>query len=162
MLFPCEQKWNENTLVSSKILTCFIDTNIFLRYFIPEDAASHKECKQFLKQVAEGEIRAFTNMLVVSEIYFVAKTKYKLSKSKCLHMLRGIRAYKGLSLLDSYNYMQALSTFEQYPIKFVDSFIASFQPIADGDMAVISYDKDFDKIPGVIRKTPTARQTQEM
>lgn len=140
--------------MSSKIPTCFIDTNIFLRYFIKEDATLYEECEQFLKQVAEGKIRAFTNMLVVSEIYFVTMTQYNLGKADCLNLLRGIRGYKGLSLFESYNYMHALNIFEKYPIKFVDSCIASFQPIADGDMPVISYDKDFDKITGVKRKTP--------
>jgi len=134
----------------------FIDTNIFLRYYIREDKQTYLDCQKFLKKVSQGSIRAFINTLVISEVYFVAKTQYDISKSDCLMLLRNIRGYKGLTLLDSYNYSKALDIFEVNNVKFTDSFIASFQPIVDGQMPIVSYDKDFDKIPGVKRVEPSA------
>lgn len=133
----------------------FIDTNIFLRYYAKEDEETYQACRQLLQHVAVKKLQAVTSTVVLSELYFVCKTFYKMDKTDCLTILRNLQSYKGLGLLDTYDFSATLDLFEQYKVKFVDSLIASLKPIGDGKMAVISYDKDFDKIAGVIRLEPS-------
>lgn len=131
----------------------FIDTNIFLRPIVKDDFRKVQECEKILEKVKEGEIIAFTSNIVLAELMWVCNSFYKIKKQEIVKILKGISNFKNLKIIDNFNSKVAIKLYEKHSIKFIDALIASNPDILDKTMAIISYDKDFDKI-NIIRKEP--------
>ena len=131
----------------AKAKTYFIDTNIFLQVLIKEDVQSFQECLRILRLVRENQILAVTSSLVLAEIGWTLKSFYETPKDKIAEMIESIVNLRGLKIVDDFDPSLALEFFRQYNVKLIDAFIASLKPIADKKWIVVSYDKDFQKLP---------------
>ena len=134
---------------------CFIDTNIFLRTLIREDERTHRECVAFLNAVRSGRVRACTSSLVIAEIVWTLKSFYKLHKVAVLEAVQGIAQLRHLRIEAQERVDVALELYATYNVKFIDALIASAEDVQNGVVYVVSYDKEFDRIPGVVRKEPS-------
>jgi len=135
-------------------MSYFIDTNIFLRILVKEDKKTFKECYHFLKSVDAKKIKAITSSLVLAEIDWVLESFYKFKKAEVIKCLKSILKLKGLKMIDNIDISSAVEFYRKYNVKFIDALIASNPEIYRGNIILISYDKDFDKIEGLVRKTP--------
>ncbi len=131
----------------------FIDTNIFLRALTKDSHKQYQHCVQLLEVVREGKIKAYTANIVLAESSWTLLSFYKFPKKKVVQALKATANLKNLRIVDSYNLVYALNLYENNNVKFIDSLIASLEPVKEQNMAVVSYDKDFDKL-GVERKEP--------
>ena len=132
----------------------YIDTNIFLRVIIKdENEKQFEESKKLLELIRSGYIRGRISSLILAEVNWVLASFYNLSKEEILPYLKGILNLKNLSFEEKINPSNALELWEEYPVKFVDCLIVSNRGFREG-MIIISYDRDFDKIKGIIRKEP--------
>ena len=133
----------------------FIDTNIFLRTIVQDKNRKQiEEAKVFLELVRSEDIRAVTSNLVLAEVNWVLSSTYGLSKRAIIPYLAGIVSLKNLRFDDTCNPAQALRLWSIYSIKFVDCLLVSHSRLLQGEMIMVSYDKEFDRIEGVIRKEP--------
>jgi len=131
----------------------FIDSNIFLRVFIKEKEKIFEDCYNFLKLVRQKKVKGFTSSLVLAEIDWILEKLYKLKKEEAVEKLESILRLKGLKITEQHNISLALPLYKKYNIKFIDALIASNPKILKKQMAVVSYDQDFDKLK-IIRKEP--------
>ena len=129
-----------------------IDTNIFIRFLVKDDARMFRECSELIDEIQHEHILAYTPIPVLAEVQWVLKSFYKFEKSEVVKALKSIIAFSQ-EPPDVPAAGTALSLYEQHSVKFIDALIASHPRIQDGSMAVISYDKDFDKL-GVSRLEP--------
>ena len=136
-----------------KEFNCFIDTNIFLRTLINDNEKLFNECVGFLELVKNGEIKAQTSCLVLSEVSWTLSGFYNSGKDKVIESLYSIINLKNLKFNEKFNSSFGVQIYEQNNIKLTDAFIASHPKIQSKEMIVVSYDKDFDKL-SVIRKEP--------
>lgn len=132
----------------------FLDTNIFIRVLELENQKIFDECSGLLKLVKDSKIKAVTSGEVLSEIVWVLGSSYNESKSKIIKSLKGIVGLNGLKIVDEFDLEYAIRKYEEKNVKFIDSLIASNPKIQSKKMAIISYDKDFDKL-GVKRLEPS-------
>lgn len=132
----------------------FIDTNVFLRVVVKDDAKKAADCERLIERIREGVLRAYTSRLVLAEMVWTCLSLYKLKKREVVPLIRGLASIHHLSFKDEYDTLRACALWEEYPVKFIDALIASDQSIAAGEMAIVSYDTDFDKI-GVKRVEPS-------
>ena len=130
-----------------------IDTNIFLRGLIKEDLSTFKDSINFLKKVKENKVKAVTTHLILAELAWTLSSFYKVPKKEVILSIKSIINLRGVDLIDSYDINLAISIYEKLNVKFIDSMIASIRKIQNKEWAIISYDKDFDKI-GVTRCEP--------
>ncbi len=133
----------------------FLDTNIFLRLLVKEDEQTFGECRLLLQMVKDNQIEAATSSLVLAEIGWTLKSFYKLPKKKIVAMLRSIIHLRGLKMVDDYEPALALRFFLRFNIKLIDAFIAAIEPVAEKKWVVVSYDRDFRKLP-ILSQTPAA------
>jgi len=61
---------------------------------------------------------------------------------------------RNLVIIDKTDPIEAVEIYSKISLKFIDAMIASYPLIRTGKMHIISYDKEFDKIPGVKRLEP--------
>jgi len=130
----------------------FIDTNIFLRTLYKEYPQKFLECTNLFKSIRENKIDAATGTICLTEVAYTLKTYYKFRKEKIIEGIRSIININGLKIIDNYNQELALDIFEKYSVKFTDALIASSEDIYSRKMTVVSYDRDFDKLPILYRE----------
>lgn len=131
----------------------FIDANIFLRFFAPSKEKFAEESEKVLQAVKDGDIKAYTSSLVLSEVVWTLKSYYDADKTKVIKVAEAINSMKGLKFTEDFDRILALDLYSNNKIKFIDSLIASIDDVQEEDTKVLSYDKDFDKI-GVERVEP--------
>ncbi len=124
----------------------FVDTNIFLRPIVRDVPHQAADCLKFLEKISKGELKAFTGSLVLAELTWTLLKFYDYSRSEIAEILKGLAAAENLKIIDRYNANEAIQSYSAYNIKFIDCLIASHPQIANGQMTIISYDKDFDKL----------------
>lgn len=124
----------------------FIDTNIFLRTLIKEDKNTFEACFRLLQNIKTNQIKGVTSSLNLSEVVWTLNSYYNFPKNEVVKALKSIINLRGLTIIDKYQPDLAVSLFETKGIKFIDAMIASNPDIYNKHWAVISYDKDFDKL----------------
>lgn len=131
----------------------FIDTNIFLRSLYKENTQTFLECTNFLKAVKENKVDACTGTVVLTEIVYTLRSYYRLDKEIIIKGLQSIVRLGSLKILDEYDHRLALQFFDKYSVKYIDALIASNKSIVSKKMTIVSYDRDFHKLP-VLWKEP--------
>lgn len=124
----------------------FIDSNIFLRVIIKDNPQKVKECENFFEKIRRGNIQAFTSNLILAEIAWTSLSFYKINREELVKILKGILDFKNLKIVDKFNSRLALEIYEKTSIKFIDALIASNPEIYQKKVAIVSYDRDFDKL----------------
>ena len=124
----------------------FIDTNIFLRAVVADDPSQITACHRLIEKIDSGEIRALTSDLVLAEIVWTCLKFYKLNKQRVVTLLAGLSSMRGLIFSNDSDLLQAIELYSNYKVKFIDAMIATHIFFANPNNAIISYDKDFDKL----------------
>ena len=131
-----------------------IDTNVFLRIFVKENEHMFQECREVLELVSHAIIAAYTNTIVLTEIQFVLTTIYRYPRERIKEALESVLSVPNIKITDDTNARSATDAYGKTTIKFADCLLASSKLIQEGKAAILSYDRDFDKL-GVKRIEPT-------
>ncbi|OGK19827.1 hypothetical protein A3D80_03910 [Candidatus Roizmanbacteria bacterium RIFCSPHIGHO2_02_FULL_40_13b] len=130
-----------------------IDTNIFLRILTRDNEKSFKECVELIEAIKSGIVDAITTTMVVAEVVWTLESFYRVNKSEVVTVVRDMVTTNGLKVIDGYGTIEALDLYNTNNIKFVDCLLASIPQVQKKEWAIISYDKEFDKLK-IIRKEP--------
>src|SRR3989344_9598798 len=98
----------------------FIDTNIFLRYFVKEEKQTFKDCLEFFDKIKNKEITAATSAIVLLEINYVLITFYKYPKDKACKIIASIINLQGLKFINDINQLTAIELYKEKNVKFAD------------------------------------------
>jgi len=129
-----------------------LDANIFLEILL--DQTRSLECEHFLKTVEAGTQQAILTDLTLDSILIVMESRGK-SPSELATFLSSIAAYRGLRLhwLSLSDRLHATEHMRRTHLDFEDSAIYEAGRRLHVD-AVVSFDKHFDKLPGLKRLEP--------
>lgn len=130
-----------------------MDTNIFLRILVREDDRIFKECQEFFSRVQNGNIAAYIPTIVVAEVSFVLSSHYKYKRQNIVKAIEGIGISSGIEIFDDLRLPQALELYKIHNVKFIDCLLASSARMENPNVAILSYDREFDKL-GVRRLEP--------
>lgn len=139
--------------VSKKEKAYFIDTNIFLRALINDNARKYTEVVAFLEAVKKGRYKACSSSVVLAEIIWTLLSYYKLSKTDVVKSIEGIVNLNGLTFIENQSSAGALDLYKTHNVKYIDCLIYSGLQKTEKDWVVVSYDTDFDKL-GAERMEP--------
>lgn len=123
----------------------YLDTNIFLRFLIADDAKTYESCQELFRLIETHRINAMTSSLVFAEIVWVLGSFYKFPRSKISDALTTL-ARSPILFDNRCDLSVAIELYASHPVKFVDALIASCPLLRQGRAALISYDKDFDRL----------------
>lgn len=136
-------------------MNCVIlDTNIIIRLITADDKIKQEKTALLFEKIKEGRITAFIHDVIFAEIVFVLVSKklYSLPKHKIQALLLPIVNLTNIKFNSKKKIKRALELFAQYDIDFEDALIAAH---AENEKTeIVSFDKDFKKIPSVISSEP--------
>lgn len=129
----------------------FIDTNLWVRFFIEDNQEQFNQTKELLARVAAGGLRAYTSTIVLLELQFVLQKLYHLSLEKTVEIFEIIRKTRNITIIEKTDLDSAIKFLKLYKIKFPDCLIASQLP---KNIALVSFDEELSKIKEITVKTP--------
>ena len=135
-------------------MTYVLDTNIFLRMFAKEDENDYKECLGLFNKIKSSKIDAVVAGITLTEINWVLRSYYKVSKNIATRNLETIVNSPGIKIIDLYDWTNAIKTYETTGIKLVDAVLATIPKVASHQWTIVSYDEDFKKLP-ILWKKPS-------
>lgn len=130
----------------------FLDTNIILRYLLADHPKQSPKAKKFLEKVERDEEKVITTALVIAEAVYVSEST-GAGRKKISEALLKIIGLPGLQLANKQNFAKVFALYQKKNIDFVDAYHAVFA-WQKGLKEIISFDKDFDKVAGLVRKEP--------
>ena len=136
-----------------------IDTNILLRAIVQDDQKKAKNCLELINEIATSKIKVAVCDLILAEFVWTLMSFYKISKPEVLKYLSSIMSLGGLRIDNRCNALLGLELYNDYNVKFIDAMIASHEILIAQGGAIISYDKDFDKLK--IRRLEPGRDIAE-
>ena len=133
----------------------FIDTNIFIRHFTRDDPEKAQACLELFQKAEQRQIILTTSESVIAEVVYILSSKqlYHLSREKIRSLLYPLLSLPGLKLPRRKVYLRALDLYATYSIDFEDALIVA-QMERQGITDLYSYDRDFERVPGVTRLEP--------
>lgn len=134
--------------------TLFIDTNVFLRFFLNDHKTHSPAANRLFHEAKKGKINLITNSLIISEIVFTLGSYYTLSKKEIIEKIHAIMFFKGLEVLEKNILLRAIQFYQEKNLDFVDAYASAFA--IEYKIEVCSFDRDFDKIKEVKRIDPNS------
>ncbi len=129
---------------------------MILRYLVRDDETKASACYALFQRVNAVQEEVTTCEAVIAETVYVLSSgrTYNLPREQIRYLLRPILAMPGLKFLRKRMYLLALDLFVTYPqLDYEDALVVAHMHDA-GIEEVITYDKDFDRVPHVRRIEP--------
>jgi predicted nucleic-acid-binding protein len=134
--------------------SCFVDTNLFIRYLTNDDPAKAERVERLLKEAASGKVRLVTAEMVIAEVVWVLESSYGLKSAEVAPLIRAILATSGLDVLNAPLVARGLEHYETRNIDFIDGYIAAVME-KQGITELYSFDrKHISRIEAISRKEP--------
>lgn len=134
--------------------TCFVDTNLFIRYLTNDDPAKAERVEGLLREAAAGKVRLVTAEMVIAEVVWVLESSYGLKSAKVAPLVRAILATSGLDVINAPLVARALEHYESRNIDFIDGYVAAVME-KQGITELYSFDrKHIPRIQDLSRKEP--------
>ncbi len=133
----------------------FIDTNIFIRFLTQDDREKMRACFALLQRIKEGE-EATTSEVVIAEVAYVLSSPriYKLSHADVSARLRPILLLRRRKLPNKRRLLRALDLYNTYAQLDFEDCLTVAQLEQQEPTTLISYDRGFDRVPGLVREEP--------
>jgi predicted nucleic acid-binding protein len=132
---------------------CFLDTNILLRYLTEDNQQMARRALDLLTKIERGEEKVITSSLVIFETIFTLQSFYKVPRREIKELLLPIVSLRGIQLPEKSVFYKAFDLYVNQNISFADAYNAAYM-MSEEILNIYSWDKDFDKIDGIIRVEP--------
>jgi len=133
----------------------FLDTNLIIRHLTRDNPEQSEKAREIFKRLEEGSYKVMTSEATIIEAVQVLSSKklYHLPKDSIKQYLNAIISLPGLKLPHKKTFFRALELFSLLSVDFVDALnIAHMERMKT--RTILSFDKDFDHVVGIIRKEP--------
>jgi uncharacterized protein len=133
----------------------FLDTNILIRYLTQDNPDQGRRAYAILQQVEVGTLHVTTSEAVITEVVYILSSKalYNVARPVIRTRLTAIIGLRGLHMRYKRTYLRALDIYAGTNVDFVDALSVAQMERAK-ITTILSFDHDFDRIPGITRQEP--------
>ncbi len=135
----------------------FLDTNVIIRYLTGDDPEKERASGALLGRLDRGEEEVMSSESVIAEVVYVltSRAHYGVQPREAAERLKPVVLARGLRLPDKRTVLHALDVYASYPfLDFEDALSVAHMATA-GLGEIVSYDRGFDRVPGLIRVEPS-------
>jgi predicted nucleic-acid-binding protein len=133
----------------------FLDTNVILRLMTRDNQEQGERSYHLFQEVAAGKPSLVTSESVIVEAVYVLSSAvlYNLPRQKIKDDLSTVVSLPGLQVPRKRAILRALDLYASTTLDFVDALNVEY--VRDmGLTTIVSFDRDFDRIPGIQRREP--------
>jgi predicted nucleic acid-binding protein len=134
-------------------MIAYVDTNVLVRFITGQPLDLYEKSVALMKTVEEGDVTLRVDEIIAAEVVWVLKSVYKFTAQEIAAACLEILTHDGIVVSDVV--ISALALFGSQGISFRDALLAA-RMRQTGVTRVFSFDKHFDRIPGIERLEPGA------
>lgn len=133
----------------------YIDTDVIIRFLTGDDPVKQAAAAALFQSVAAGQLTIATPATAIADAVFVLASPrlYRLPRAQVAALLTPLVRLGGFRVQHKRVVLRALTLYGRYSIDFGDAMITAAMQVANAPH-LYSYDRDFDRIPGVVRVEP--------
>jgi len=131
----------------------FLDTNIFLRFFLKENELVFRRLEKLFSEIISGNIIGVTNAMIIAEVVWVLSRSYKWNKEKICDNIEFILITPNIRFKDKAILVNAVNVYKEKNIGFIDAYNYSYMKANSID-EIYTFDRDFDELQDVKRLEP--------
>lgn len=130
-----------------------IDANIILRFLLDDHPEHSPRSRELMRRIRDGEEMVILPEVVVSDIVWTLRSFYHWPAERIRAFVRDLLTLQGVCGVRRQVLLNALDIFAELNVDFSDALIAA-EMLQAGQKEIYSYDRDFDRIPGLQRLEP--------
>lgn len=131
----------------------FLDTNVLLRHFLQDNADHSPRASAYLDRVERGLTEVETADTVVFETVFLLERRYRRSKEAIRADVLGLIEAPSVVLPGKTSLREVFDLYVNHNIPFADAYHIVHMR-RRGLTEMLSFDRDYDRVPGVTRIEP--------
>src|SRR5215210_1071956 len=134
----------------------FLDTNIFLRHLLGDDPAQSPRATAYFQVIEQGRSRARVSEIVIFEVVFTLERGYRRSKAEIQSAVLSLLELPGILLPRKRRFREVFRLYVEKNISFADAYhVVMMEKLSLTE--VVSFDRDFDRIPTLQRVEPDSQ-----
>lgn len=127
----------------------FVDTNVFLRFFVRDVEALYSKAKELFEKAEKGTVRLETSDMVIAEIVWVLESYYDFSRAEIRAVVETILETRNIKVSNHARMKEAIHLYASGRMDFIDAYNISLIR-AGGYKKVATFDtKHFRNIEGI-------------
>ncbi len=136
-------------------MTICLDTDVIIRFLTGDDVRKQEQARAFFEQVVAGKTAVTVTPMAIADAAYVltSPSLYSISRSDAAEMLVSLITHPGFVVEHKARVIAALTLFRAYNLDFGDAYTAA-TALESESAEVLSYDRDFDRVPGISRVEP--------
>jgi predicted nucleic acid-binding protein len=132
----------------------FLETNVFVRHLTGDEPNHSPRATAYFDRIQRGELTVRTTDTVVFETVFTVQSFYRAPRTAIRDRLLPLIELAGVILPGKQHYAEIFDLYVAHPgISFADCCHAVLAKEL-GSTEIVSFDRDFDRLPGVTRVEP--------
>ena len=131
----------------------YIDANVILRFLTGEPPDMAAQARALFDAVERGEITLLVDEIVIAETVWVLHSFYGYPNHDIARVIQELLSHSGLEADDKPGLLAALNLFADKGVDFADALVAVHMS-KQGVQEIFSFDRHFDRLPGIIRRSP--------
>jgi predicted nucleic acid-binding protein len=137
------------------MIVAFVDTNIFIRFFVNDHSDQHSGACHLFEQVRAGQVKLIAPHTVLDEVVFVLSSPrlYQSSLQAIAACLTPLLKMRGMQVYQREAIVSALALYANTKLDFADCVTIALAQAGQVN-SIYSYDKDFDAVEGINRLEP--------
>jgi uncharacterized protein len=134
----------------------FLDTNVILRYLTKDDPVKATACFTLIQAIKHGQERVETTESAIAEVVYILSSPkhYHLSHDAVVTNLAPVVQLRGLTVPRKRVLLRSLALYQQYTHLDFEDCISIATMENRGITEILSYDRGFDRVPGIVRQEP--------
>jgi predicted nucleic acid-binding protein len=133
----------------------FVDADVIIRLLTGDDLTKQAAARTLFDRIEAGDAAVATPVTTLADVVYVlvSRSLYGLPRAEVGQLVSGLVRLPNFRVANRREVLRALDLFAATNLDFGDAFIVASMESA-GSQAVFSYDRDFDRIPGIVRQEP--------
>jgi predicted nucleic-acid-binding protein len=129
--------------------TVFVDTNVFLRFFVKDAAALYEKARALFEKAEEGKIKLETSELVIAEIVWVLESFYGFTRKEVTEVLATLLASRNLKIAGHARISGAVQLYASGNMDFIDAYNIAYIKSKEYTKIATFDSKHFKKVEGI-------------
>lgn len=131
----------------------FLDTNILLRHLLDDDPEQSPRATAYLRRIERGELQVRIADTVIFEAIFTLERRYRRAKARIQEALLPLIELPGVILPGKRRFREVFDLYLSRNLPFADAYHAVLMEHL-GLREIVTFDRDFDRVPGITRLEP--------
>ncbi len=127
----------------------FVDTNVFLRFFVRDVESFYQKAKELFEKAENGEVKLETSDLVVAEIVWVLESFYEFSKTEIKEVVDTILEARNIKVANHSRVKEAVDLYASGKMDFIDAYNIAYIKAKDLKTVATFDVKHFKNVEGV-------------